>query len=491
MSRLMIRKFTTPMSLVLAAVFALTSLAASANGARATSLDEFEGRYAYRDGQSIDMVANGKTLVAIIGEGKYPLLPVGPDLFRNGSGDAIPFLRDGTGKITAFKESTQTYARLSTTVPDSTRRLLQPRPYGDDGKPVAYRYQPPPSLGDGIATARATTGTLPPAIAEQLVGGVLDGRYPDVHSILVHRGDRLLLEEYFYGYDRQRRHQMRSLTKSVVALLAGVAVGKGRIRTDEAMLQRLDYASPLNPDPRKDQITLKQLLSHSSGLACNDHDATSPGNEVALYETPDWIKAFVDLPMVDDPGHAGRYCSGGILAAGRMVERAVEQPLPDFAQANLFAPLGIARDAWQWNFTLDRSQRNAFGQIHLRPRDMLKLGLLIKQRGQWQGQEVIPATWTDAMIARQSHVDDSDYGLGLWHRWYLVATSTGTRRVDTLMFSGNGGQKVYVVPSLELVAVFTGGAFNQDSPVNTMMANVLLPALVERDSQESGSDQGP
>lgn len=91
-----------------------------------------------------------------------------------------------------------------------------------------------------------------------------------------------------------------------------------------------------------------------------------------------------------------------------MVERAVDAPLPDFAQAHLFAPLGIDRGAWRWNFTLDRSQRNEFGQIYLRPRDMLKLGL-IKQRGQWQDHRIVPAAWTDAMTVRQSHVDDSDY----------------------------------------------------------------------------------
>jgi CubicO group peptidase (beta-lactamase class C family) len=189
--------------------------------------------------------------------------------------------------------------------------------------------------------------------------------------------------------------------------------------------------------------------------------------------------------MIDDPGHTAHYCSGGILAAGRMVERAVDTTLPDFAQAHLLAPLGIARDAWQWDFTLDRSQRNEFGQIHLRPRDMLKLGLLIKQQGQWRNQGVVSAAWTDAMTERQSHVDDSDYGLGLWHRWYGVTTSTGTQRVDTIMLSGNGGQKVYVVPSLDLVAVFTGGAFNRESPVNTMMAQVLLPALLESGSNPS------
>ncbi len=94
-------------------------------------------------------------------------------------------------------------------------------------------------------------------------------------------------------------------------------------------------------------------------------------------------------------------------------------------------------------FTLDRSQRNEFGQIYLRPRDMLKLGILIQRRGEWEGHRVVSAAWIDAAVTRQSRVDDSDYGLGIWHRWYQVQTPAGGRRVDTIMLSGNGGQKVY------------------------------------------------
>ena len=110
---------------------------------------------------------------------------------------------------------------------------------------------------------------------------------------------------------------------------------------------------------------------------------------------------------------------------------------------------------------------------------MLKLGVLIQQRGAWRGHQVISKSWMDAAVAKQSRVDESDYGLGIWHRWYNVSTAQGTQRVDTIMLSGNGGQKVYIVPSLDLVVVFTGAAFNVESPANTVMARVLLPALID------------
>jgi CubicO group peptidase (beta-lactamase class C family) len=441
------------------------------------NLSEFEGRYAYRDGLPLYMVVDGDGLVAIIDEAKYPLQAIGPDLFRNPSGDPIPFLRDDAHRVLAFKEGEETFARDTSAVPATARQLLHPRASRDPSG--AYRYQPPAPLSDGLATASANPRTLPESTARQLVQGVLDNRFPDVHAILVQRGDHLLLEEYFYGYDRDRPHAMRSFTKSVIALLAGIAIDRGQMRADEPMLARLGVDVVLHPDRRKRDITLTDLLRHTSGLACDDHDRASPGNEVAIYEQQDWVQALVDLPMADSPERAAHYCSAGILAAGRMIERATGMPLPEFAQAQLFGPLGIERGAWTWKFGLRKDERNEFGQIHLRPRDMLKLGLLIRQHGQWHGRRVISAAWIDAVTARQSHIDDSDYGLGVWHRWYNVATPTGVQRVDTIMLSGNGGQKVYLVPALDLVAVFTGGAFNRESPVNAMMTEVLLPALLQ------------
>lgn len=464
---------------------ALVLLATTIGGAQAVhaqgsgiSLTEYEGTYDYRDSASIFMVAGRDGLVAILNEAKYPLRSTGPDAFTNPSGDPIPFLRDPAGDVTAFQEHGDTFRRRSRDVPAGVRQLLEARPLGADGGLPAYRYQPPVSRDDGIQTGKVGEGTLAAEVAERLVNGVITGAYPDVRSILVYQHGALRLEEYFYGYGIDRPHQMRSLTKSVVSLAAGAAADRGLLRPDEPVLQRLGYSAFSNPDPRKAKITLVDLLSHRSGLACNDHDANSPGNETKLYETDDWVKAFVDLPVVSDPGTSAFYCSGGIFTTGRAIERAAGKPLPEFVDDTIFRPLGIRRADWKWNFTLDRSQRNEFGQIYLRPRDMLKLGLLIQQRGVWDGKRVISSSWIDAAVSKQSTVDDSDYGLGIWHRWYRVKTPAGDRRVDTIMLSGNGGQKVFIVPSLDLIVVFTGASFNRESPANEMMAGVLLPALV-------------
>jgi CubicO group peptidase (beta-lactamase class C family) len=442
-------------------------------------LTEFEGIYDYRDAATVTMVAGRNGLVAVIGEATYPLRAVASDTFANGAGDRIPFLRGTDGRIVAFQERGDTFTRRTRTIPTATRQLLVARPLRPDGNPPTYSYVPPPALADGIRVGEARTGTLPRGVAEQIVNGIIAGTYPGIRAIALHHKGSLVLEEYFYGYDRERPHQMRSLTKTVISLLAGVAVGRGLLRADEPVLARLGYTSVMNPDARKGRITLTDLLSNQSGLACDDHDGASPGNEVKLYETADWPRAFMDLPLIADPGTVGRYCSFGFTTAGRVIERAAGKPLAEFAHEMLFQPMGISRDDWHWTFVLDRSQRNVFGQIYLRPRDMLKLGLLIQQRGDWHGRRLISAEWIEAVIAKQSRVGDSDYGLGIWHRWYSVQTANGARRIDTIMLSGNGGQKVFLVPSLELIVVFTGGSFNAESPTNELMARVLLPVLID------------
>jgi CubicO group peptidase (beta-lactamase class C family) len=238
------------------------------------------------------------------------------------------------------------------------------------------------------------------------------------------------------------------------------------------------YPSYANPDPRKATITVGNFLSMSSGLDCNDHSSTSPGRETMIDDTPDWVKATLDLPMINAPGTKGYYCSGGVAVVGRLVENVVRMPLPEFAQTNLFAPLGISRTQWQWNYDLTNVDKE-YSQIHLRPRDMLKLGILMANGGQWNGRQVVSAAWVRASLAEQSHVDNVSYGYFWWRPWLNVETPAGSQHVDVIAAQGNGGQKIYLVPQYDLVAVFTAGGYNAEStPPNTIMAKIVLPALM-------------
>jgi hypothetical protein len=268
-------------------------------------LSAFEGLYRYRDGETLAIVADGERLIAIIGEAKYPLRAIAADTFANAGGDIIPFIRSKVGRVEAFKEKGDIFMRLSDIVEVETRALLKPRSVGIVDSPEPYRCIEPPVLTDDIRVGKPGPQTLSCDVGTNIVNGILDGTYPDVRAIAVHHKGMLVLEEYFYGYDRDRQHQMRSLTKSVISLLAGAAVDRGLLRADEPVLARLNYTSVANLNSRKERITLNDLLSNKSGLACDDHDKASLGNEVKLYDSTDWPKAFIDLPTLFEPGTVG------------------------------------------------------------------------------------------------------------------------------------------------------------------------------------------
>jgi CubicO group peptidase (beta-lactamase class C family) len=468
---------------LLAGVGRTAGAQATAPAAVLPPLADYVGRYDYAAGGTVELIA-GDELFAVIDEAKYRLRRAGPDVFVNGTGDSIPFRRDARGAVTAFVERGTPYRRRSARVSAAAAALAAPRAPGAG----PYRYQPPPDRGDGIPVGDIAASPLGAATAERIVAGVLDGTWPDVHAVLLYQGGRLVLEEYFYGYGPERPHQLRSATKSVVSALAGAAIGRGALRgVDEPVLPRLPYgalAAYDHPDPRKAGLTLGDLLTMRPGLACDDHDDRSPGRETALYERPDWVKATLDLPMAAAPGTAAHYCSGAVAVVGRVVERAVRATLPAFADTALFRPLGIAPGSWRWNYTLTNANRE-FAQLHLRPRDMLKLGLVYADSGRWRGRQLLPARWVAASLAPQAQVEDTGYGYYWWRPWLWVPTPGGAggagggTRVTLNAAQGNGGQKIYVVPQYDLVAVFTGGAYNvDDAPPNAIMTAVILPRLV-------------
>src|SRR6185312_11982367 len=454
-------------------IAAFLTFAANIVAQQSPPLTDYVGTYAYGSGGTVEIVADSD-LYAILGESKYRLPAVRTDVFKNGGGQALPFRRDAKGRVTGFEEAGVFHARLSDTVKSESLELMRPRPAG-----TAYKYRPPADAHDGIPVGDIAKSELGTATANAIVQGVLDGTWKDVHSVLLFHHGRLVMEEYFYGYTAARTHEMRSATKSVVSTLAGIAIDRGALPgVNEPVAPHLAYASYANPDPRKGKITLSNFLSMSSGLDCNDHSSDSPGRETVIDETPDWVKATMDLPMIDNPGTRGFYCSGGVAVVGRVIENAVRMKLPDFAQANLFGPLRIKRSDWFWNYDL-RNADKEFSQIHLRPRDMLKLGMLFADGGRWQGRQVISSGWVKDSLAEHSRVDNTGYGYFWWRPWLNVPMPSGNQRVDLIAAQGNGGQKIYLLPQYDFIGVFTAGDYNSDgAPPNKIMISTILPALL-------------
>lgn len=180
---------------------------------------------------------------------------------------------------------------------------------------------------------------------------------------------------------------------------------------------------------------------------------------------------MLDLPMIDDPGSNGSYCSGNVILLNRIVEKASQRSLYDFARDNLFSKIGVRN--FKWEFVPGKSHAEGFAQLYLRPRDMAKFGLLYLNGGQWKGQQVIAKEWVEQSLTKHSVVDGIDYGY-LW--WCEPLTANGVT-YNGVAAKGNGGQRIFLWPALNMVAVVTAGNYNTQSPSNKLLIECILAGV--------------
>jgi CubicO group peptidase (beta-lactamase class C family) len=294
-----------------------------------------------------------------------------------------------------------------------------------------------------------------------------------ISSMLILRHGKPVFERYWNGFDKDTLHDLRSATKSITALMVGVAIDQGMLKgADQPIADHLRASYPSAPGLR-DNITLAHLLTMSSGLACNDFNNTSPGNEEKMYPTKDWVRFFVDLPRNAAPGAVTYYCTAGVVTLGRIVAEASKRAIPDFADTYLFGALGI-RHA-QWATFDDKRQTDTGGHLFLRPRDMAKLGQMVLQKGMWNGRQLVSSAWIDTATSKHTRIGQTDYGY-LWWQRNLVYQG---RTVRMHYADGNGGQYIFVIPELDLAAVFTGENYNASLAQQALyvMESAVLPAI--------------
>jgi len=356
-----------------------------------------------------------------------------------------------------------------------------PRPPGEP----KYAYHAPPQTGDGWSTARAGDVGMDETLLEQLVGKLIDSdptarRAPLIHSILVARRGKLVLDEYFFGFEREQPHDLRSAGKTFASVMLGAAMMRGVTIAPETKIYDLVAGMRpfANPDPRKSQITLAHLMTHTSGLACDDNDPASPGNESTMQaqrEQPDWWKYTLDLPMIHDPGTHYAYCSANINLVSAALTLATHAWLPEWFERTVARPLQFGR--YYWNLT-PTGEGYLGGGAYLRPRDLLKVGQVFLDGGVWHGKRIVGASWVTRSTAPDMEISEATTGLTSdqfqnfyikgdegyasdGYAWHALRLRSGDRTYREYEASGNGGQLLIVVPELDLVVVLTGGNYRQ------------------------------
>jgi CubicO group peptidase (beta-lactamase class C family) len=327
-----------------------------------------------------------------------------------------------------------------------------------------YSYREPVAGSDGWSVSTLREEGIDEAAISALVKRILvtppGPDTPYIDSLLIARHDRLVLDEYFNGFDRNAPHSLRSASKTVTAMLFGAAVTHGtKLSPDTRALPLFpEYGATRHPDPRKDRITAGNLMSMTSGLACNDDDDGSPGNEDTMQSQTaedDWYRYILDLPIVVAPGTKAAYCSGGVNLAGGMIARAAHRPLLDQFDEYLARPLGI--DLYYANLT-PAGDMYGGGGLTLRPRDALKFGQLYLDGGVWNGHRLVGKDWIERSTSTHSQMHaDSTYG----YNWWLFKVRVGDRVYDEWEAGGNGGQFIDVIPALDLVVGATGGNYGR------------------------------
>lgn len=445
-----------------------------------TQLDaskEWEGRYEYLHGGTIAFAQSPRNGVfyAILDEARYPLKKISEGTFADRDGSRVVFERTETGRVSGYRffraQATNFFPRISgfehTDAMWYARRSAGNTPY-------RFVASTPPDVNDGLNVGSLQDAGFDATLIAKMVEQIANETHKNVDSVLLIKHGRLVLEEYFYQYDRDKLHQLRSATKSVISGLVGTAIDRKLIASkDEKVISFFPEYEIRNLTAGKSDITIEHLLTCASGLACEDGNPDSPGEELKMNASPDWVRFVLDLPMIESPGRKGRYCTGGVILLGRIVEKASGMQLADFAAKHLFTPLGITN--YQWIFKPDNTSFDNACQLQMRPRDMAKIGLLYMNDGQWKGEQVISREWIKASLSKHSVVRGTDYGYLWWRQWLNV---NGTR-VDGITAKGNGGQRIYLWPSLDLIVVITGSNYNEQSPSDEIQVRYILPAAMK------------
>ena len=351
--------------------------------------------------------------------------------------------------------------------------------------------QPPSSpadLSDGLAVASPTDAGLGTEALQRLVA---DGEkdFQRLTSVLLAVDGQLVFEQYFSGADAETLHDVRSASKTFASMLVGIAIDQGLLEgVDAKVFDFFPKHQVANPDPRKQEITVEDLLTMSSLLECDDQNPHSRGNEERMYLIEDWVGFFLDLPIKGFPpwvtpphespfGRTFAYCTAGTTTLGAVLEQATKEQVEDYAQEHLFEPLGIDEVRWPIS-PLGLAQTG--GGVRIRSRDLLKLGLLYQQGGEWQGQQVIPKSWVETSTSKHVHAGGANhYGYLWWRRDYTAAERTFPT-YSTYFMSGNGGNKVMVVPAARLVAVITSTFYNSrgmHEQAERILTDYLLASL--------------
>jgi CubicO group peptidase (beta-lactamase class C family) len=325
-------------------------------------------------------------------------------------------------------------------------------------------------------------------LRERLDAAFAKGTLKGLHSVLVVRGKTLAFERYYAGNDwswgtplgtiqfgPDTLHDVRSVSKSIVSLLYGIALADGKVPpADATLVEQFPQYADLIADPARRKITIGHALSMTLGLEWNeDIPYTDPRNgEHQMEMAKDRYRFILERPIVAEPGSRWTYNGGATAVIGHLISRGTGMGLHDYARKALFEPLGIAPSEW---IKGSNGEDAAASGLRLRPRDMAKIGRLVLDRGNWGKMQIVPGEWLEASFKPYGSIEPYvNYG----YFWWLIEF----KHTDgpAIVAVGNGGQRIYAFRDLDLVIAVTAGIYNTPNQYrlpNRIVSEFVLPSL--------------
>ena len=324
---------------------------------------------------------------------------------------------------------------------------------------------------DNISISKLEDVGLDRQIITELLDSIKTGFYPNRHSLLIYKNDKLVLEEYFSGHDENwgtdigiiqyndsLLHDMRSVSKSVVSACIGIAIGQGKIKgVDQPIFDFFkDYEQHNNYG--REKLTIKHFLTMTSGLEWNEEvPYDNPLNsEIQMDESGDGVGFVLSRKLTALPGTEWKYNGGTTEVLATIIKRATGMNVHEYAKEYIFKPIGIDKSEWT-NSTGTNNPAAASG-LRLTSRDMLKFGILYYNGGEWEAKQILPKEWVNKSLKSNiARPDGGGYGYQFWILNYTIQGRTLTIPAAV----GNGDQRIFFDNQNNVIVVTTAGNYNK------------------------------
>jgi CubicO group peptidase (beta-lactamase class C family) len=361
---------------------------------------------------------------------------------------------DGTSLVGILYASGQEIPQTYTRVDNWANRM--PARMDDQGKSIkSWQYQTPDLIDDEWAVASLSDARIRQQPLDDLFQKILKGQYQGLDAVLVARGGKLVLEEYFHFGSRSEIHQIQSVTKSVTSLVFGMAYDDGLIGNLEQPVHQYfpDYSDSswvMNEYP----ISLRNVLMMSAGLDWKEHGVsyTNSRNDAIRMNVSGDMYGYVlsrEEGQGKQPGEKFEYTSGLSILLGGVILEATGMSIDKYAKKTLFKELGV--EDYYWSAPL--GQVHTGGGLYMQPRDLLKLGQLVLDKGRWNGKQVISEAWIEKSTSFQIPVEDLWKGCAYGYQWWREVLQVDQKSYPVIFGSGYGWQMLWIIPDLDLVVL--------------------------------------